>query len=69
MCNNKEYTDAQKERIEKMTQYAKAVLLGSSIETVAKEKCTTVEEVKAVLRDIQNINPGLYMQVKEKVNI
>lgn len=69
MCNNRNYTVAELFEIDTMRDYAVAVLTGSTLEVIAKSKSITVEEVKKALTAIKEINPDLYMQVKEKVNL
>lgn len=69
MCNNRNYTVAELFEIDTMRDYAVAVLTGSTLEAIAKSKSITVEEVKKALTAIKEINPDLYMQVKEKVNL
>lgn len=69
MCNNRNYTEAELFEIDTMRDYAVAVLTGCTLEDIAKSKSITVEEVKKALTAIKEINPDLYMQVKEKVKL
>lgn len=55
------------ERFVRISSYAKRLLTGSTLEEIAKEDEIAVEDVKRIVDEIENINPCLYMQLKDKL--
>lgn len=68
MCNNRQYSEAERREIDRMGIFAVGVLKGESLEDIASKNGTTVDDVKKTLENIYKINPPLHKQVEEKLN-
>ncbi len=68
MCMNRKYTPEEQMALDKMALYAKQVLQGFSLEAIARDDNTTVEEVKKMIEEIKGVNPPLYRQVKDELD-
>lgn len=55
------------EKIVRISNYAKRLLAGSSLEEIANEDGITLEEARRVISEIESINPCLYIQLKSKL--
>lgn len=68
MCNNRQYSEAERRKIDRMGIFAVGVLKGESLEDIASKNGTTVDDVKETLESILKINPPLHEQIKEKLS-
>lgn len=68
MCNNKFYTNEEKARIKLMEQYSVAILKGMSIKETAAEYDTCEEDILDILKEVKDINPGLFIQLNTELD-
>ncbi len=67
MCMNRKFDEKQQAEIKVMTEYAKMILQGITPADIALDEGTTEEYVHEMIEKINDINPYLYNQVKEKL--
>jgi len=65
MCMNRSKEETKKYDV--LASYAVAILKGQLLEEVAEQAGMTVEEMKAKLGEIDEVNPPLYKQIQEKL--
>ena len=67
MACRKQYSAGEMERFDELSKLAVAILQGASIESCAKERNCTMDEVNAMIEEIKAVNPFLYQQIQEKI--
>ena len=65
MCMNRSMEETKKYDV--LGRYAVAILKGQLLEEVAKQEGMTVDEMRAKLGEIDEVNPPLCKQIQEKL--